>query len=111
MKYYLNYMNAKCTSWKEVGKWYDQLVLDEGHYYHDEVIFPNLLKWLKFKKGQSLLDLGCGQGVLARKLPQSLDYLGLDLAKPLIDKAKKYSPHSFLVRDITKPLDIKKKTI
>lgn len=102
-------MNRKDTSWKQVGKWYDQLVSEGGHYYHEEVIFPKLLKWVKFKKGESLLDLGCGQGVLARKLPKEMEYMGLDAAKSLIDQAKKYSKHSFLVRDVTQPLEIEKK--
>ena len=101
-------MRGKDTSWKEVGKWYDQLVSKEGHYFHEEVIFPHLLSWQKFKKGDSLLDLGCGQGVLARKLPRELIYYGLDAAKPLIDSAKKYSNHHYFVRDVTEPLKIDK---
>ncbi len=102
-------MKAKDTSWKEVGKWYDQLVSKEGHYYHEEVIFPHLLQWQKFKPGESLLDLGCGQGVLARKLPKEMEYYGLDAAKSLIEKAQKYSHHHYFVRDVTEPLKIDKK--
>ena len=101
-------MKAKDTSWKQVGKWYDELVSKEGHYYHEEVIFPRLLKWQKFKKGDSLLDLGCGQGVLARKLPKEMIYYGLDAAKPLIEKAKKYTKHHYFLRDVTKSLKIEK---
>jgi len=101
-------MSRKNTSWSGVGKWYDQLVSKEGHYYHEEVIFPNLLKWQTFQKSDSLLDLGCGQGVLARKLPDGMTYYGLDAASSLIAKAKKYSHHHFLVRDVTTPLKIEK---
>lgn len=97
------------TSWKGVGKWYDQIVSKEGHYYHQEVIFPELKKWLTFQKGSALLDLGCGQGVLARQLPKDLLYYGLDLAPSLIEKAKKHSPSKqFFVRDVSKPLKIDK---
>jgi len=97
----------KDTSWKQVGKWYDQIVSKEGHYYHQEVIFPQLKKWLKFNEGDSLLDLGCGQGVLARHLPKNVIYYGVDLAPTLIKQAKVHSPtQQFLIKDATKPLDL-----
>lgn len=100
---------TKDTSWKKVGKWYDQIVSKEGHYYHQEVIFPKLKEWLKFEVGDALLDLGCGQGVLSHQLPAKTAYFGLDLAPSLIDKAKEYAPkHQFFVRDVTEPLKIKK---
>jgi len=100
----------KDTSWKEVGKWYDRIVAKDGHYFHKEVIFPHLMNWLTLKKGDSLLDLGCGQGVLARKLPQDIQYVGLDMASNLIEKAKDYSAsHQFFVRDVTKPFKLDQK--
>ncbi len=101
---------SKDTSWQQAGKWYDQIVSKEGHYYHQEVIFPALKKWLKLKERDALLDLGCGQGVLARHLPKGVAYCGLDLAPALIEKAKAHSPaHQFLVRDVTQPLKLDKK--
>lgn len=100
----------KDTSWKEVGKWYDRIVSKEGHYFHQEVIFPHLLKWLKLKPGDALLDLGCGQGVLSRHLPKGTTYYGLDLAPNLIEKAKGYTePQNFYVRDVTQPLNLDRK--
>ncbi|MCB1110690.1 MAG: class I SAM-dependent methyltransferase [Chlamydiia bacterium] len=97
------------TSWKQVGKWYDEIVSKEGHTYHKEVIFPALKRWLSFKEGDAVLDLGCGQGILARQLPKKIDYLGIDLAKPLIEKAQSYTHHSFKVGDATAPLSLSKK--
>ncbi|MCB1068260.1 MAG: methyltransferase domain-containing protein [Simkania sp.] len=95
------------TSWKQVGKWYDQIVSDEGHYYHQEVIFPKLQTWLKLHKDDAILDMGCGQGVLARQLKKGIVYYGLDLAPSLIEQAQKRSKeHQFFVRDVTKPLDL-----
>lgn len=99
----------KDTSWKQVGKWYDEIVSKGGHTYHKEVIFPELKKWYSFKKTDAILDLGCGQGILARELPKGVDYLGIDAAKPLIQKAKEYSKHRFMVGDVTKPLNLEKK--
>jgi len=99
----------KDTSWKQVGKWYDDIVSKGGHVYHKEVIFPTLEKWLSFSEGDAVLDLGCGQGILARQLPKNISYQGVDLAKPLIEKAKGYTNHQFLKGDATKPLKISKK--
>jgi len=98
----------KETSWKQVGSWYDALISKSGHTYHKEVIFPELKKWYQFKKTDAILDLGCGQRVLARQLPKGINYIGIDAAQPLIEKAKIRSKHQFLVADATKPLPIKK---
>ncbi|MCK4934193.1 MAG: class I SAM-dependent methyltransferase [Simkaniaceae bacterium] len=106
-------MNKK-TTWGHVSKWYDKIVSKEGHYYHQHVIIPHSLKLLDFKsaKNPSLLDLACGQGVLSRKIPSSVEYCGIDGAKPLIELAKKHQEnpkHQFFTGDITKPFKIEKK--
>ncbi len=97
------------TSWESSHTWYDKTVGEKGHYYHQSVIFPQLLKLLDLKKGDSLVDLACGQGVLARQLPQEVDYFGIDAAPSLIQLAKKHSKHTFSVHDLTKPLPKQKK--
>ena len=102
-------MKRKDSSWKRVGKWYDTLVTEKGHYYHQTIILPTLLSWLSLKQGDSILDLACGQGVLARHLPEGVTYYGLDAAQPLIKHAKSYSKnprHHFLLQDIEKPFHI-----
>lgn len=100
------------TSWQKVGKWYDESVGKEGHFYHQSVIIPKVLKLLHFPEGQpaSLLDLACGQGVLSRHLPSNVSYVGVDAAASLIKAAKEYSPSSslqFVQSDLTKPLQLK----
>lgn len=99
----------KDTSWESVGSWYDKIVGSDGSYYHRAVVLPNTLRLLALKKGLSLLDLGCGNGVLARSLPKGIDYLGVDNSPQLIKKAKSYTDHSFTVGDVTNPLPFKKK--
>lgn len=99
------------TSWEKVHGWYDKKVGDEGHYYHQAVVIPGLLELLKLKKGDALLDLGCGQGVLSRAIPASVAYTGIDISKSLIHAAKTRSrqekkSETYLVADITKPLPV-----
>lgn len=103
---------SKNTSWQKVGSWYEKSVGESGHYYHKQVILPKLLKMLDLKNQKSLLDLGCGQGVLARQLPPSIEYLGIDIAKTLVDYAKQHDKnpkHHFLIKDLTQKLSLEKK--
>ncbi len=107
-------MNDECTSWKNVGKWYNEIVGQQGHYYHQTLIIPEVLKLLDFPidRPSSLLDLACGQGVLSRHLPPTTSYVGIDAAAPLISAAKRYSKnpsHRFLQGDITQPFPLKEK--
>lgn len=98
------------TSWQGVGKWYQNLVKNQGHYYHEHVVIPGVLKLLNLKPGSSVLDLACGQGILAKRLPKDVRYIGIDSAPNLIDYAKKsdtHSKHHYLISDITQPLQLK----
>ncbi len=99
------------TSWDNVANWYDQIVSKEGHYYHQEVILPHLKEhWVKsFSPSDSLLEFACGQGVFERIIPPSVDYLGLDVSKKLIESAEKQktSPkHRFVLQDVTLPFQL-----
>lgn len=94
------------TSWKAVSDWYDSIVGEKGHFYHREVIIPNLLRLLRLKTNDRLLDIGCGQGVLSRAIPHDVDYIGIDIARPLLTIAEKYQKtkrFTFIEADITQP--------
>jgi len=97
------------TSWEPVEKWYSDSVGEKGHYYHQHVIIPGVLKLLELEKNKeaSLLDLGCGSGVLARHLPKAIKYVGIDLSTSLVKAAKKMDPnpnHAYHIGDVSKPL-------
>jgi ubiquinone/menaquinone biosynthesis C-methylase UbiE len=100
-------MQRHSTSWEGVGKWYHGLVGEEGHYYHRQLILPGVMRLLE--KVDALLDLACGNGVLARQLPKGVRYLGIDAAASLIKAAKssdKDPAHSYQIGDIAKPLSL-----
>ncbi|HPT65685.1 MAG TPA: class I SAM-dependent methyltransferase [Candidatus Woesebacteria bacterium] len=100
------------SSWQKVGKWYDKTVGDEGHYYHQHIIMPNLKRILNLKENESLIDLACGQGILERNMNKDIEYVGVDLASFLIQKAKESSQnpkHKFIIADVSKDLPIDKK--
>lgn len=92
-----------------VSKWYDKLTQDKGHYYHANVIIPNILKIIQNKR--SILDLACGQGVLQKHLGKDVEYLGVDISNNLILKAdfnNKNKNHTFLCRDLSKTVRFEK---
>lgn len=99
----------KETSWQGVSNWYNKSVGRDGHYYHQTVVLPALLRLLEEdgKWPKRLLDVGCGQGVLARRLPPAMDYLGIDLSPQLLKEAKaqdKNRLHHYLAHDMTQPI-------
>jgi ubiquinone/menaquinone biosynthesis C-methylase UbiE len=98
------------TAWENVGKWYHKNVGQQGHFYHQTVVLPKLLTLLQLNESSKVLDLACGQGVLARHLPAGVSYIGIDAAPQLIKQAQKLKQHSnqkFLIGDVTQSLPIK----
>lgn len=96
------------TSWQKIGKWYGEQVGTDGHYYHQTVVMPNLFRLMDLKPEDSVLDLACGSGVLARQMPDGVEYVGLELAPNLLDLARKEAKtrQKFILADVTKPFPI-----
>ncbi|MBI1882649.1 MAG: class I SAM-dependent methyltransferase [Chlamydiae bacterium] len=87
----MNQKKPTQTHWDAVSKWYDQKVGKEGSEYHMEVLIPGLLQMLQPRKGEKILDLGCGQGVLCRTLAkEGVHMTGIDASPLLIESAKRY---------------------
>lgn len=104
-------MSKNNTSWQNVSQWYNQSVGFGGSYFHKHLIIPGVLRLLKLQPNSSILDLACGQGILARYIPKEVYYQGLDLAPLLIKFAQRndyQKNHYFSVADITKSLPIEK---
>ncbi len=104
-------VRKEVTSWQGASEWYGRLVGKEGSYYHQHIILPGSLKLLDLQEGAALLDLACGQGVLARRIPPDVYYTGIDSAPALISQAKrldKNRKHVYLVADITQGLPVQR---
>lgn len=92
-----------------MSKWYGGITKDTGHYYHEHVVIPKTLELLKLTTDSSLLDMGCGTGALARQIPKGISYTGIDIARGMIDEAKKAdrnANHTYLVADVTQKLSV-----
>jgi ubiquinone/menaquinone biosynthesis C-methylase UbiE len=97
------------TSWQGVANKYQRSVGSSGHYYHQHVVIPEAKKLLDLKPNDSVLDLGCGQGVLARAIRPDIDYLGVDLSSSLVRLAEKQNRNDrfeFMIADITESLNL-----
>jgi ubiquinone/menaquinone biosynthesis C-methylase UbiE len=97
-------MPNRKTSWNQVAKWYDKHVGDKGSDFHQQLVIPGALKLLAPKKGDKILDVACGQGVLCRQLARlGAAVFGVDASKRLIELAKKHSNDiNYAVEDATK---------
>lgn len=72
---------------KKDTSWGKSFVVGE---YQKELILPNLLRLLEIKKGEVILDIGCGPGFFANEFAKKgAKVIGVDVAKDLIELAKK----------------------
>lgn len=104
-----NKSNKNDSSWESVAKWYNNLIFKQTSYYHEKIIIPRITKKLENNPSPRILDLGCGNGVLERKINKNHQYLGIDGSKTLINFAEKYkksNKHLFKCADITEDLKI-----
>lgn len=65
------------------------------------------LEALEPKRGESLLDWGCGTGELAGIVPSFVDYVGFDTADGMIERARRQRPERrFVNREPTGHFDL-----
>jgi ubiquinone/menaquinone biosynthesis C-methylase UbiE len=100
--------NFSRGSWQKVAPWYNRVTEHgQGHYYHQRVVIPGVIRLLGLDQKSKLLDLACGNGVLANSIPHEVEYLGIDIAPSLINEAKRNDrnpKHKYLIADTSKPL-------
>jgi len=78
------------TSWERVATWYDGWVGDRGSAYHRELAIPAVLDLLQPGRGERILDVGGGQGVLAPALVEAgAEVTVVDASARLIAAAKR----------------------
>ncbi len=78
------------TSWQAVAGWYDELISDRRNDHYEQVIGPGTVRLLAPTRGMKVLDVACGQGMLARRLALAgCRTTGIDAAKSLIEAAQR----------------------
>lgn len=81
----------KSTSWGKVSNWYNNLLEKNEGTYQKILILPNILRLLQIKRGEVILDLGCGQGFFSREFAKDgAKVIATDISEELIEIAQKY---------------------
>lgn len=79
------------TGWDAVAAWYDGWMGKGGSHHHQKLAIPTLIHLLDPQKNEQVLDVGCGQGVLAPYVSKSgADYTGVDVSPRLLTYARQY---------------------
>jgi ubiquinone/menaquinone biosynthesis C-methylase UbiE len=87
------------SSWDKVAEWYDGWVGKKGSHYHRTVAIPTVLELLTLKKGEHILDVGSGQGVLApHVLKAGAHYTGVELSPRLLQLAREHHPKAEFIQ-------------
>ncbi len=77
------------TSYDDIAEWYDHFLQERPVYF--EVILPNVLELVGEVAGETICDLACGQGWVARELARrEAQVTGIDLAPRLLALARRY---------------------
>ena len=81
---------APGRGWDPVAAWYDKLVGESGSDYHRHLILPAALRLLDARSGESVIDVCCGQGVLAKPLLDAgiIRFTGVDASRRLLEAAQ-----------------------
>lgn len=104
-------MKHKNTS-KDKMFLYDQTawIYDQRYREIQEEKYRSILSRIKFKKGDLILDAGCGTGMLLEKIPSKQKVIGVDFSLEMIRVARKKIRNSNLIRVDLNSLPFKDKT-
>lgn len=79
------------NNWSAFAEHWDVIQGSDGDEYRAAIIWPGILAALRPLKGKRVLDIGTGNGCLARRLrAEGAVVLGIDQSKEMIDIARSY---------------------
>lgn len=83
-------VKGRGSSWDPVAGWYDATVGVRGSPHHRKAGIPTVMALADLRRGERVLDVGCGTGVLAfHVLKAGCEYLGVDASAAMVRLARK----------------------
>ena len=80
----------RARGWDELAAWYDGWVGPRGSDHHQQTAIPATLALLAAELGERILDVGCGQGVLAPHIKRlGAEYTGVDISPKMLRQARR----------------------
>ena len=77
--------------WNKLAGFWDESY-QEGDIFHRTFLFPTFIKWTGATKGIRILDIGCGNGALARLFSkEGASVTATDFSEVFIEKAAQHS--------------------
>ena len=81
----------RVRGWDALAAWYDGWVGPRGSEHHRRTAIPASLALLEARSGERILDIGCGQGVLAPHIAKAgAQYTGVDVSPRLLARARRH---------------------
>src|SRR5690606_26912940 len=78
------------AGWDAVAHWYQGWMGERGGDFHQKLAIPAVLDLLDLQRGEQVLDLGAGHGVLAPYITRTgAGYTGIDVSTKLILSARR----------------------
>ncbi|MCT4601018.1 MAG: class I SAM-dependent methyltransferase [Marinifilaceae bacterium] len=97
--------------WNSNSDEWNNYMGEDGNSWHKILIAPETERLLDLKKGNKLLDIGCGNGIFARKMAKKgINVTAFDFSNKNINNALKYNTNNieYLILDATLNNDLEK---
>ena len=78
-------------AWNTNATFWDERMGDTGNDFVNQLVWPAVQRLLDLRRGEAILDAGCGNGLYSRRLAEhGSRVVAFDFAEQLIDRARAY---------------------
>jgi ubiquinone/menaquinone biosynthesis C-methylase UbiE len=79
-------------TWEATAEWWDDQIGPEGNEFHSKLIAPAQMRLLDLKRGETVLDIACGNGQFAREMARAgVNVVAFDFTERFLARARKHT--------------------